>query len=91
MRVTDHAVIRFLERVLGWDFSEYAPGMADHEVVRQLETDGIDIEAVRATILTETVMLAGRLGATKVHRHDSTVVLEDSRVITILPKEARRR
>lgn len=60
-RITDHAVLRYIERV-----------------------HGVDVEKIRSQLLTDAVKLAARTGASKVKRHDCTLVLKSDAVVTVV-------
>lgn len=85
--VTDHALVRYIERVLGFDLEEY--GSNDHERLQRLRAEGVDLNELRNQIFTKTVQLGCELGANFVRRHDSILVIRHGWVITVLPKEAR--
>jgi len=87
--VTDHAVIRYFERVL-----EYSPGAA----VKALKdasnaalafawcTDfGMTIDAVKAKIADAVVVAAIHAGAVRIKRDGYELVVQRSKIVTIVP------
>jgi hypothetical protein len=67
--VSDHAVVRYLERVYG-----------------------IDMDVIRAEIVTPVVQLAEGFGCgTVVGRHGCRVMIRDGVVTTVVPKRRRGR
>lgn len=65
MTVTDHALLRYLERVIGFDFSLYRDALA-----RRAEVASVD-------------------GAASISLDGHVFVIEDGRVITVLPEGGR--
>lgn len=98
LTVTDHALVRWLERVEGMDLTmaregrQRCPGAwnGDRGLVRVLDRL-IDIEAVRARILTPTAIAAWKAGATSVRVSNAKLVFCGSVVVSVLPKQLHRR
>ena len=95
--VTDHALVRWLEQVEGMDLTmarearQRCPGAwnGDRGLVRVLERM-IDVEAVRARMLSPTVIAAWKAGATSVRVRNAKLVLTSTTVVTVLPKISLR-
>lgn len=69
---------------------DWKPEITHHAVLRFLErVRGIDIEAVRDEIRTETLKQAIVFGAGHVKRDDCVLVIESGKVITVLDKGMR--
>lgn len=66
------------------------PTISDHAMLRYIERiRGIDVEAMKASLLTETVVLAIKSGATAVKSPAGTMVIKGSTVVTFLDPEMR--
>lgn len=66
------------------------PTISDHALLRYIERiHGVDVEAMKAALLTETVVLAIRSGATAVKSPAGTMVIKGSTVVTFLDPEMR--
>ena len=95
MTVSDHAILRYLERVQGIDvaalMAQYgATPFNDYRLVGQLHHDGyIDRHAIADAILTPTVRAVCRIGTGNVKTDRMVAVIIDHKVITILPARAR--
>lgn len=67
------------------------PTISDHALLRYIErVCGVDIEAMKAELLTDTVVLAIKSGATAVKSPDGTMVIKGSTVVTFKEHESRR-
>ena len=86
IRVTDHAVLRYLERVVRLDTSaarrEHSTNAAVLGAV--VRAYGLDLAAVRSRILTPEAQQAIHAGACKFQTQDYTLVIQSQRVITII-------
>jgi hypothetical protein len=88
-RVSSHAVIRYLQRVLGLPVDEWTVGM-DREPERVrcahcCERAGLPVDAVRNTILTPVVSKAIELRMTGAVKCSGFVyVLEQGKVLTVM-------
>ncbi len=66
------------------------PTISDHALLRYIERiHGVDVEAMKAALLTETVVLAIKSGATAVKSPAGTMVIKGSTVVTFLDPEMR--
>lgn len=91
--ITDHALLRYLERVKGLDVARArAPRskktgrpLNDHEVLKRLEKSGLDIESIRHSLLTPNVSAAIAVGAKSVVCGDHRFVIRNSVVVTTAP------
>lgn len=87
--ITDHAVVRFLERHDGLDLGavRLACGgalAADMVILDHLAAHaGLDVGAVRRRILTPTVRTALAMGAAGVRMGHVRLVITDGRVVTV--------
>lgn len=91
--ISDHAVLRYLERVRGLDVDElwrvcggnpkHMPN--DHEVVCWLDRHGHNVEFVRASMLTGQVKAAIACGAKSVVIGDHRFIIRNSVVVTVAP------
>lgn len=71
------------ERELGTNH----PFVCDHAIVRYLERKKkMDIDAIKAEILTEQNISAIRAGATKIKTDGVVLIIKNGVVITVLPK-----
>lgn len=67
------------------------PTISDHALLRYIErVCGVDIEAMKAELLTDTVVLAIKSGATAVKSPAGTMVIKGSTVVTFKEHESRR-
>lgn len=70
------------------------PSISDHALLRYIErVHGIDVDAMKAALLTETVVLAIKTGATAIKTSEGTFVIKGSTVVTFkgADMDARRR
>lgn len=88
--VTNHAVVRWIERHDGIDLSEVRAAVGggsgrdvDAAILAALAAGGIDPHAVRRRILTPAVLLAVRSGACSVRVGGVRLVIADGRIITV--------
>lgn len=66
------------------------PTISDHALLRYIERiHGVDVEAMKAALLTETVVLAIKSGATAVKSPAGTMVIKGSTVVTFLDPDMR--
>lgn len=66
------------------------PTISDHALLRYIERiHGVDVEAMKSALLTETVVLAIKAGATAVKSPAGTMVIKGSTVVTFLDPEMR--
>lgn len=66
------------------------PTISDHALLRYIErVFGVDIEAMKAELLTETVVLAIKSGASAVKSPIGTMVIKGSTVVTFLDPDMR--
>lgn len=66
------------------------PTISDHALLRYIErTCGVDIASLKAELLTDTVVLAIKSGATAVKSPVGTMVIKGSTVVTFLDPEMR--
>lgn len=91
--VSDHALVRYLERVKGVDVegarARLCPGATNRILIAHLQQSaGIDIAAARAEIVAITGVPAA-LGATVVARDGYPYLISDYTVTTVLPKGGR--
>lgn len=97
--VTDHAIVRWLERVEHYDFDE----VRQHFIVQGREpTDtrildylgnkfGLFRGHVIYRIVTKKVRIAMQAGATRIKRDTNTLVVADGRVVSIITGKNPRR
>ena len=95
--VTDHAVIRFLERVEGYDFQDVkdelkAKGLDDNDE-RLLLTElyrkyGLTRGHVSYKIAPKEVRLAIKAGAIRIKRGNFVWIVRDGAIITIEPRKS---
>ena len=93
--VTDHVIIRWLERVEGYDFDDIrlqieAKGKpATDTRILQILADkyGLFRGHIIFRIATKAVEAAIKAGAKKIHRGNWTLVIDDGRVVTLVPRE----
>lgn len=84
--ITDHAVIRFLERHDGFDLRSVRTlvGRRDGDALAYLAVRcGIDVGAVRRRMLTPHVAAGLRLGASSVVVGSVRLVIANGRVVTV--------
>lgn len=68
------------------------PRISDHVLIRYLaRICGVDIEAIKAQIMTENVVSAIRAGATAVTQNGVKFVVRDFCLVTVLEKETPRK
>jgi hypothetical protein len=66
------------------------PTISDHALLRYIERIcGVDVEAMKAELLTETVVLAIKQGATAVKSPVGTMVIKGNTVVTFLDPDMR--
>lgn len=66
-------------------------GVSDHAIVRYMERAlGIDMDRIRAQIMSPMVESAMQAGVTRVRTSEGVFVLRDGTVISFLPSESRR-
>lgn len=66
------------------------PTISDHALLRYIErVHGIDVDAMKNALLTETVVLAIKSGATAVKSPAGTMVIKGSTVVTFLDPDMR--
>ncbi|MDQ0132643.1 hypothetical protein J2T08_000544 [Neorhizobium galegae] len=90
-RVSYHAVIRYLDRVLGLPVDEWLVGMdhlaEDRKARLCCQRAGLPVDAVRNAILSPIVFLAVRSGISGAVKHDGFVfVLQRGSVLTVMPQ-----
>ncbi len=89
--VTDHAILRYIERVQGLDLAHLASqygfrGPDDYRLVGQLNHDGyIDRRQIAEDILTPLVRAVCELGQGNVKTARMVAVIVNGAVVTILP------
>lgn len=90
--VRNHAVIRWIERVMGVDLTLHREAVRevygerdDSALMRLLENDGFDLDGIRATILSDTVRdaLAAGMSVIPVGGH-FVLYCRDGRIVTVL-------
>lgn len=95
--ITDHALLRYLERVEGLDVrgaraqaarERGVPDATDTQVLGRLVLDGVDIEAYRRSLLTPKVRAAISVGAKSVVCGDHRFIIRDRSVVTTAPFRA---
>ncbi len=92
--VTDHVIVRWLERVEGYDFDDIRKSLGngkknvtDKQILRHLADNfGLFRGHVIYRIATKQVKAAIKLGATKVNRGDWTLVINQGVVVTLVPR-----
>lgn len=92
--VTDHAMVRFLERVEGYDLTEIRDALAggglepqDHEILDMLEIEyGLTRDYLVNRVAPETVRNAVKAGAKRIRMGQWTWVIVERRVVTIEPR-----
>lgn len=68
------------------------PTVSDHALLRYIErAHGIDIEALRAKVLTPSVVTAIKAGASAVKSSVGTMVIKGTTVVTFLDVDMRQR
>lgn len=93
--VRNHAVIRWIERVMGHDLTLHREAVRevygerdDSALLRLLALDGFDIDAIRAKILTDEVKAAIDAGMTVIPVGGNFVLyIRDRRIVTVLDRE----
>ena len=87
--ITDHALVRFLERVVGCDLSALRQQFStDTALVRHLiDKHGLDVHAVYKMLDTRALRKGAQLNAHRVIFSRFTVVLERRVVVTIITKD----
>ena len=91
MMVTDHAILRYIERVQGLDLTGLAAqfgltGADDYRLVGALNQAGyIDRRQIAADILTPLVRSVCKFGRGNVKTSRMVVVIGSGSVVTILP------
>lgn len=66
------------------------PTISDHALLRYIERiHGVDVDAMKAALLTEAVVLAIKSGATAVKSPAGTMVIKGSTVVTFLDPDMR--
>lgn len=96
--ITDHALLRYLERVEGIDVEQARRQASspkrpanDHEVIAWLSTYGQhDLQAMRDSLVTPQLKMAIQAGARVVNRGDYRYVIRSSVVVTIKTGDWRR-
>lgn len=69
------------------DDAKFRPSVSDHALLRYIERiNGFDIEGLRARIMTPGLLSALRSGAARYTEHDTTYLLRDNTVITIVDR-----
>jgi carbonic anhydrase len=99
--ISTHAVLRYVERVMGVDLdrvraamktTDPAAAVADGAILAHLEKERkIVVEKVRELMMTPLVMAAIRGGATRVRSDGWWFIIEDKTVVTVVPKSSTRR
>lgn len=90
--VSDHAIVRWLERIEGHDFSELRKQISasgqeptDSHILDKLAKDfGLFRGHVVYKIATKDVQLAIKAGAKKFNRNDCQLKIHDGKVVTIV-------
>lgn len=93
--VTDHAIIRWLEHVEGYDFDDIRKelGPADEAAMDRLVLNyvadkyGLFRGHVVYRIVTKQVRNAIKMGAKRVHRGTQTLVISGGRIVTLMPRK----
>lgn len=93
--VTDHAIVRWLERIEGYDFDDIrsqieAKGKkaTDKRVLDHLaDKYGLFRGHVIFRIATKQVRNAIKMGASKVHRGNQTLVISRGQIVTLTPRK----
>ena len=99
--ISAHAVLRYIERVMGVDLDEVRAAMkaadpaatfADSAMLVYLENERKIVAAkVRDRMMTPLVLAAIRGGATRVRADGWWFIIEDRTVVTVVPKSTTRR
>src|SRR5258706_8025536 len=91
-KVSDHVIVRWLERVEGYNFDDVREDLkckeaTDSQILDYLANKyGLFRGHVVFRIATKQVRNAMKLGAKKVNRGDWTLVLRNGCVVTLLPR-----
>lgn len=93
--VTDHAIVRWLERVEGYDFDDIREELGpkgkismDTRILNYLANKyGLFRGHVIYRIATKQVRNAIKIGAKKVHRGNQTLVINGGVVVTLVPRK----
>lgn len=68
------------------------PSISDHALLRYIErVHGVDVEALKADLLTETLVTAIKAGASGLKTEHGTFVIKGASVVTFLAPEMRPR
>lgn len=94
--VTDHVIVRWLERVEGYDFGDIREELRetngdrpveDYEILDYLqEKFGLFRGHVIYKILTKETKMAIKLGATRYRRGKHTLIINNGRIVTLTTK-----
>ncbi|MDI7862556.1 hypothetical protein MRS76_11345 [Rhizobiaceae bacterium n13] len=95
--VSFHAVVRYLDRVLGLPVDEWLAGLdhlpEDKRAQKACECAGLPVDAVRLCMLTEPVIRALRRPlSTKVHviTPEAIFIVQDGTLVTVLSPQMQR-
>lgn len=87
--ITDHALLRYFERVKGMDVrrarAALGDGAKDRHVLASLAASGINIESYRRKLLTPKVLAAIAVGAKSVVCGAHRFIIRDGMVVTTAP------
>ncbi len=100
--ISAHAVLRYIERVMGVDMGDVRAAMKAADPAAVVTSDGailaylekhrkIVAERVRDHMMTPLVLAAIRGGARRVRNGGWWFVIEDKTVVTVVPKSSTRR
>jgi len=93
--VTDHVIVRWLERVEGYDFDDIKKELkeegkedGDRQILEYLaDKFGLFRGHVIFRIATKQVRNAIQMGAKRIHRGNQTLVISDGRIVTLTPRK----
>lgn len=93
--VTDHAIVRWLERVEGYNFDDIREEIemkgdkaTDKRILTYLaDKYGLFRGHVIFRIATKQVKNAIKMGAKKIHRGNQTLVIDNEQVVTLMERK----
>lgn len=90
--ISDHALLRYLQRVKGVDVAQYRRmahgGASDYHILQAIErVTGCDIEALRGRLLTPSVQAAVNIGAAGVVIGGARFKIKAGKVVTAFSQD----
>lgn len=91
-RVTDHAILRYLERCHGFNFDDLRKEFRSESKVLSylVNVHKLDMSVIREVFNPRLLNRIANVGSCRIIRHDCILVVENSAIVTVMAKEVPR-